>query len=87
MLQIYEKIAEKIATHVEEDIKRCEDEMDDDAESIITNERYVYISSISAKSCHTLKFQYIIKYLLIISVACIHVHGRQQHPVRYLIHT
>lgn len=40
------KIAEKIATHVEEDIKRCEDEMDDDAESIITNERYVYISSI-----------------------------------------
>ena len=40
------KIAEKIATHVEADIKRCEDEMDDDAESIITNERYVYISSI-----------------------------------------
>ena len=40
------KIAEKIATHVEEDIKRGEDEMDDDAESIITNERYVYISSI-----------------------------------------
>lgn len=40
------KIAEKIATHVEEDIKRCEDEMDDDAESILTNERYVYISSI-----------------------------------------
>ena len=40
------KIAEKIATHVEEDIKRCEDEMDDDAESIITNERYVYISFI-----------------------------------------
>ena len=40
------KIAEKIATHVEEDIKRCEDEMDDDAESIITNERYVYISYI-----------------------------------------
>ena len=40
------KIAEKIATHVESDIKRCEDEMDDDAESIITNERYVYISSI-----------------------------------------
>ena len=40
------KIAEKIATHVEEDIKRCEDEMDDDAESIITNERYLYISSI-----------------------------------------
>ena len=40
------KIAEKIATHVEADIKRCEDEMDDDAESIITNERYLYISSI-----------------------------------------
>ena len=24
---------------------------------------------------------------ILISVACIHVHGRQQHPVRYLIHT
>ncbi|MCM1113899.1 MAG: ferrous iron transporter B [Clostridium sp.] len=32
--------------HIEKDIKAAEDEMDDDAESIITNERYVYIASI-----------------------------------------
>ena len=29
--------------HIERDIAACEQEMDDDAESIITNERYVYI--------------------------------------------
>ena len=29
--------------HIETDIKAAEDEMDDDAESIITNERYIYI--------------------------------------------
>ena len=29
--------------HIEKDITACEEEMDDDAESIITNERYVYI--------------------------------------------
>ncbi|MBQ1315592.1 MAG: ferrous iron transport protein B [Erysipelotrichaceae bacterium] len=29
--------------HIEKDIVACEEEMDDDAESIITNERYVYI--------------------------------------------
>lgn len=32
--------------HIEEDIKAAETEMDDDAESIITNERYIYIASI-----------------------------------------
>ena len=32
--------------HIENDIKAAEKELDDDAESIITNERYVYISSI-----------------------------------------
>ena len=32
--------------HIEKDIKAAEAEMDDDAESIITNERYIYISSI-----------------------------------------
>ncbi|MBR6322280.1 MAG: ferrous iron transporter B, partial [Lachnospiraceae bacterium] len=37
--------ADKIA-HVEEDIKKAEAELDDDAESIITNERYVYIAEI-----------------------------------------
>ena len=43
-------ISEQVSTHIEDDIKSCEKEMDDDAESIITNERYVYISSI-IKDC------------------------------------
>ena len=33
-------------THIETDIKAAEKELDDDAESIITNERYVYIAEI-----------------------------------------
>ena len=37
--------------HIENDIKAVETEMDDDAESIITNERYVYIGSI-IKGCY-----------------------------------
>ena len=37
--------------HIETDIKAVEDEMDDDAESIITNERYVYIGGI-IKGCY-----------------------------------
>ncbi len=32
--------------HIESDIKTCEEELDDDAESIITSERYTYIASI-----------------------------------------
>ncbi|MDD2970811.1 MAG: ferrous iron transport protein B [Lachnospiraceae bacterium] len=44
-------IADQVATHVEEDIKSCEKEMDDDSESIITNERYRYISSIIKDCC------------------------------------
>jgi len=35
-----------IVDHIEGDIKSCEDEMDDDAESIITAERYNWIGSI-----------------------------------------
>ncbi len=35
-----------VIAHMEEDIKSCEEEMDDDAESIITGERYNYIGSI-----------------------------------------
>ncbi len=35
-----------LLAHIEIDIKNCEDEMEDDAESIITNERYLYIASI-----------------------------------------
>ena len=40
--------------HIEEDIKAAETELDDDAESIITNERYVYISSV-IKGCYKKK--------------------------------
>ena len=36
---------EKLA-HIEQDIKKCEVELDDDSESIITAERYTYIDSI-----------------------------------------
>ena len=38
-------------SHIEEDIRAAEKELDDDAESIITNERYLYIASI-LKSCY-----------------------------------
>ena len=36
--------------HIEQDIAAAETECDDDAESIITNERYLYIASL-IKSC------------------------------------
>ena len=39
-------IDEKTLNHIEQDIAACEQEYDDDAESIITNERYTYITSI-----------------------------------------
>ena len=40
--------------HIETDIKAAEKELDDDAESIITNERYVYIAEI-IKACYKKK--------------------------------
>ena len=40
--------------HIEQDIAAAEKELDDDAESIITNERYEYIASI-IKSCYKKK--------------------------------
>lgn len=40
-----------ITDHIETDIKAAEDELDDDAESIITNERYVYIAQLM-KGCY-----------------------------------
>ena len=43
-----------ILEHIEGDIKEVEKEMDDDAESIITNERYIYIASI-IKACYKKK--------------------------------
>ena len=40
--------------HIEHDIKAAEKELDDDSESIITNERYVYIAEV-IKSCYKKK--------------------------------
>ncbi len=40
-----------VLEHIEQDIQAAEKECDDDAESIITNERYVYIASI-LKGCY-----------------------------------
>ena len=48
------KIDPATLAHIETDIKAAEKEMDDDAESIITNERYVYIASI-LKACYKKK--------------------------------
>ena len=36
--------------HIDQHIKDCEAEMDDDAESIITNQRYAYINSVVSKA-------------------------------------
>ena len=44
-------ISESDLAHIKEDIEAAENELDDDAESIITNERYIYISSIM-QSCY-----------------------------------
>ncbi len=44
------KLDESVLAHIETDIKAAEEEMDDDAESIITNERYIYIGSVM-KGC------------------------------------
>ena len=40
--------------HIEKDIKSAEKELDDDAESIITNERYIYIAEV-IKACYKKK--------------------------------
>ena len=40
--------------HIEEDIKAAETELDDDAESIVTNERYIYIAQL-IKGCYKKK--------------------------------
>ena len=55
-----EKVLEKLniesstLAHIEDDIKAAEKELDDDAESIITNERYVYIANV-IKACYKKK--------------------------------
>ena len=48
------KIPEDTLAHMEKDIADCEQEMDDDAESIITNERYIYIAEV-IKECYKKK--------------------------------
>ncbi len=44
-------LRQDVLDHIEEDIQAAEQELDDDAESIITNERYVYIASLM-KACY-----------------------------------
>ena len=44
------EISKEMLAHIENDIKKCEQELDDDSESIITAERYKYVESI-IKSC------------------------------------
>ena len=44
-------IPKNVLDHIEEDIKSAEAELDDDAESIITNERYVYIAELIKGCC------------------------------------
>ena len=48
------KVPAETMDHIEEDIKAAETELDDDAESIITNERYVYIAQLM-KGCYKKK--------------------------------
>ncbi|MGM9619091.1 MAG: ferrous iron transport protein B [Oscillospiraceae bacterium] len=44
------RLDEELASHLEAHIADCERELDDDAESIITNQRYSYISSVVSKA-------------------------------------
>lgn len=48
------KLEDRILTHIEHDIVAVEKLLDDDAESIITNERYTYIEGLM-KKCYTKK--------------------------------
>ena len=48
------KLDADLLAHMENDIQAVEQEMDDDAESVITNERYLYIASIT-KACYKKK--------------------------------
>lgn len=45
------KVSEENKAHIKKDIEAAENELDDDAESIITNERYIIIGNI-IKSCY-----------------------------------
>ena len=48
------QLPEAVIEHIEQDIVAAEREMDDDAESIIANERYVYVANL-LKTCYTKK--------------------------------
>ncbi len=45
------QIRQNVINHIENDISICEKLFDDNAESIITNERYEYVTKITAKCC------------------------------------
>ncbi len=45
------KIDESVIAHIENDISSVEQELDDDAEAIITNDRYDYIVSVVNQNC------------------------------------
>ncbi|MBE6936231.1 MAG: ferrous iron transport protein B [Ruminococcaceae bacterium] len=53
-VQEYLGLSPETIAHIEEDIASCERELDDDAESIITNERYNYITDV-IRRCYTRK--------------------------------
>ncbi len=44
-------LKKEILDHIDNDIKECEKELDDDAEAIIANERYTYVASIIGGCC------------------------------------
>ena len=44
------KLSSDLIAHIDQHIKDCETEMDDDAESIITNQRYAYINGVVDKA-------------------------------------
>ena len=44
------KLDKALLDHIDQHIKDCETEMDDDAESIITNQRYAYINNVVSKA-------------------------------------
>ncbi len=46
------KLDKETQNHIEEHISDCEQELEDDAESIITNQRYAYITSVVDRAVH-----------------------------------
>ena len=48
------QLSDSVKAHIEQDIQACEKELDDDSESIITNERYIYIAGV-IKACYKKK--------------------------------